>query len=139
MHIASFDDGSEASLIMFAEELRDLWENPIVVNGMKYIVALGQILMDDKGRESFCGVQGGTSKAGCNICHFESRLFVRRQVHDGIRRYLARNDPTRKKDSAKNQRYVVVRTHCSARHFMLYYVILCSNHNMSFLTFVYNS
>jgi len=108
MHIASFDDGSEASLIMFAEELRDLWDTPIVVNGKKYIVALGQILMDDKGRESFCGVQGGTSKAGCNICHFESRLFVRRQVHDGIRRYLSRNDPTRKKDSMKNQRYVVV-------------------------------
>jgi hypothetical protein len=104
MHIASFDNGSEASLIMFAEELLDLWRNPLVVNGKKYVVALGQILMDDKGRESFCGVQGGTSKAGCNVCHFESRSYPRRRVHDGIRRYLPRNDPTRRKDSTKNQR-----------------------------------
>jgi len=104
MHVASFDDGSEASLKMLAEELLDLWRNPITVNGYKHIVVLGQILMDDKGRESFCGVQGGTAGAGCNICHFEGRTFKRRQVYDGIRRYLNRNDATRKKDSTKNTR-----------------------------------
>jgi len=104
MHVASFDDGSDASLKMLAEELLDLWKNPITVNGNKHIVVLGQILMDDKGRESFCGVQGGTSGAGCNICHFEGRTFKRRQVYDGIRRYLSRNDATRRKDSGKNTR-----------------------------------
>ena len=102
--MASFDDGSDASLKMLAEELLDLWKNPITVNGNKHVVVLGQILMDDKGRESFCGVQGGTAGAGCNICHFEGRTFKRRQVHDGIRRYLSMNDATRKKDSAKNTR-----------------------------------
>jgi hypothetical protein len=52
MHIASFDDGSDASLNMFAHELLDLWQNPIVDNdGGQHIVVLGQILMDDKGRE----------------------------------------------------------------------------------------
>jgi hypothetical protein len=104
MHVASFDDGSEASLQMFADELLDLWHNPVDVDGQKNVVVLGQILMDDKGRESFCGVQGATSKAGCNICHFEGRRFKTRQVFDGIRRYLPMNDPTRNHNSAKNDR-----------------------------------
>jgi hypothetical protein len=105
MHIASFDDGSDASLTMFAHELLDLWHHPIVDNkGGKHVVVLGQILMDDKGRESFCHVQGATSTAGCNICHFPGRTFLTRQVFDGIRRYLKPNDTTRKMNSVKNQR-----------------------------------
>jgi hypothetical protein len=58
MHLASFDNGSTAALEMFAEELLDLWNNPIIIDGISHYVIIGQILMDDKGRESFCGVQG---------------------------------------------------------------------------------
>ena len=44
VHVASFDDGSEAGLKMFAEELLDLWHNPIVnVHGFKYYVVLGSV------------------------------------------------------------------------------------------------
>ena len=67
MHIASFDDGSKAACHMLANEFVDLWNKPIEVNGEKFFVVAGQIVMDGKGRESFCGVTGATSKAGC--CH----------------------------------------------------------------------
>jgi hypothetical protein len=103
MHVASFDDGSFAALKVFAQEMLDLWNEPIVIDGKRYFVVIGQILMDDKGRESFCGVQGATSKAGCNICHFEGRTFKTRQVFDGIRRYLPMHNATRKANSKKNQ------------------------------------
>jgi hypothetical protein len=102
MHVASFDDGSQAALHMFAEEMLDLWLDPSVVDGTTYRVVVGQILMDDKGRESFCGVQGATSLAGCNICHFEGRTFANRRVFDGARRYCATNDPSRLMNSNKN-------------------------------------
>lgn len=102
MHIASFDDGSQAALKVFADEALDLWKNPIVVGDNQYRVVIGQILMDDKGRESFCHVQGATSLAGCNICHFEGRTFGTRRIFDGVRRYLPLNDSRRKKDSTRN-------------------------------------
>ena len=102
MHIASFDDGSHAALHVFADELLDLWLHPVFVRGVNYRVVVGQILMDDKGREDFCGVQGATSLAGCNICHFEGRTFASRRVFDGIRRYLPCNDTRRKKGSRRN-------------------------------------
>jgi hypothetical protein len=104
IHIASFDNGSTAALEMFAEELLDLWNNPIIVDDISYHVVIGQVLMDDKGRESFCGVQGATSLAGCNLCHFEGRTFANRRVFDGARRYCKANDSTRDKDSLKNVR-----------------------------------
>jgi hypothetical protein len=104
MHLASFDNGSTAALEMFAEELLDLWNNPIIIDGISHYVVIGQILMDDKGRESFCGVQGATSLAGCNLCHFEGRTFAKRTVFDGARRYCKHNDTTRLKDSQKNVR-----------------------------------
>ena len=102
MHMAAFDDGSRAALELFAEELLDLWNNPINVDEQLYYVVLGQILMDDKGRESACGVQGATSLAGCNICHFEGRTFAKRRVFDGMRRYKPMQDKIRNKNSAKN-------------------------------------
>lgn len=107
MHIASLDNGSRAALRMFAEELLDLWQRPIHWKGKDYYVVAGQILMDGKGRESFCGVQGATSLAGCNICHYPGRTFGNRRVFDGARRYLTMQDTTRSKDSDKNRRNVM--------------------------------
>lgn len=104
MHIASFDDGSRAALEFFADEMLDLWSHPIVVDGASYYAVVGQILMDGRGRESFCGVQGAGSKAGCNLCHCPSRLFGQnRRVFDSFRRYLPRNDTFRQRDSNKSR------------------------------------
>ena len=50
MHVASFDDGSFAALNCFAQEMLDLWNDPIVIDGKGYFVVIGQILMDDKER-----------------------------------------------------------------------------------------
>jgi hypothetical protein len=38
MHVASFCEGSTASLDVFAHELLDLWNNPITVEGITYYV-----------------------------------------------------------------------------------------------------
>lgn len=104
MHMAAFDDGSLASLEMLAEEALDLWLNPIQLNGVLHYVVIGQLLIDGKGRESACHVQGATSLAGCNICHFEGRTFANRRVFDGIRRYSTMQDSCRRMDSRKNNR-----------------------------------
>ena len=105
MHVASFDKGSSAACQTFANELLDLYLNPIIDDlGKSWIVVVGQVIFDDKGRESFIGVQGGTSLAGCNICHFPGRSFSKSlRVFDGFRRYCLRNDQYRKKSSNKNR------------------------------------
>jgi len=102
MHIASFDNGSPAACQMLANELLDLWDNPIDIAGQRYVVVAGQIVMDGKGRESFCGVTGATSLAGCNLCHFEGRTFANRRVFDGVRRYLQHNDSRRRRNCSRN-------------------------------------
>ena len=57
MHVASFDDGSDAALDVFSSELKFLWENGIVVDDIKYYICCPQIVMDGRGREKFCKVQ----------------------------------------------------------------------------------
>jgi hypothetical protein len=57
MHVASFDNGSDAGIEVFTNELVYLWENGIVVNECKYYVCCPQIVMDGRGREKFCNVQ----------------------------------------------------------------------------------
>jgi hypothetical protein len=57
MHVASFDDGSDAALVLFAEEMLYLWEHGIEVDGTTYYVCCPQIIMDGRGREKFCKCQ----------------------------------------------------------------------------------
>ena len=57
MHVASFDNGSDAGLEVFTNEMFFLWENGLYVDGCKYYVCCPQIVMDGRGREKFCNVQ----------------------------------------------------------------------------------
>ena len=72
LHVASFDNGNRASLDMFASELKNLYENPIIVNGIKYYVMVFQIIMDGPGRNKFCKLLGPHAlNGGCNLCEFK--------------------------------------------------------------------
>ena len=57
MHVASFDNGSDAGLEVFSNELLKLWEKGFIVNECKYYVCCPQIIMDGREREKFCNVQ----------------------------------------------------------------------------------
>ena len=57
MHVASFDNGSDAGLEVFTNELLHLWSDGFTVNNTKYYVCCPQIIMDGRGREKFCNVQ----------------------------------------------------------------------------------
>jgi len=76
MHVSSFCEGSTASLDIFAKELKELWEHPIVVDGVKYYVMVSQVLMDGPGRSKYCKCQTTTGHAGCNICSVTGILLV---------------------------------------------------------------
>lgn len=132
MHVGSFCEGSTASLDIFAKELKELWEYPIIVDGVAHYVMVSQVLMDGPGRSKYCKCQTTTAHAGCNICSvtgillmylttpdfsfpFNNMLFYllgrefglkkngRRTVYDSFRSYLDAKDPRRKKDSEHNQ------------------------------------
>ena len=68
MHVATFCKGSTASLDIFSQELLDLWNHPIEVDGKMYYVMVSQIVMDGPGRLKYCKCQGTTALAGCNLC-----------------------------------------------------------------------
>ena len=57
MHVASFDDGSDAAAELFARELLHLWEVGFWVDGLKYYACCPQVVMVGRGREKFCKVQ----------------------------------------------------------------------------------
>lgn len=40
MHVATLDSGNDGALQLFADELLDLWENPIIIDNIKFRVAL---------------------------------------------------------------------------------------------------
>ena len=76
LHVASFDNGQDCSLDLFASELKSLYENPIRYEGKSYYVLVTQILMDGPGRNSFCKVLGPKAFAGgCNICDFKGIYY----------------------------------------------------------------
>lgn len=98
LHVASFCHGIAASQTMLAEELLDLWNNPIVVDDDRYYVVVSQILMDGPGRTKYTKCRSTTSFQGCNICCLPARGFgLGRSVYDGIRRYLPMDSTGRKK------------------------------------------
>jgi hypothetical protein len=56
--------GFDASLDLFAEELLDLWENPIVHEGVEYKVALIASIWDGKRYEKVTHTRGGSLHSG---------------------------------------------------------------------------
>ena len=57
LHVASFDDGSNAATEVFANELLHLWNVGIHLHNKTYYVCCPQIIMDGRGREKFMNVQ----------------------------------------------------------------------------------
>jgi hypothetical protein len=103
LHVATMCNEAMASQKVFAEEMLDLWMDPIECNGVSYYCVVTQILMDGPGRQKYCRVRSTTSFDGCNICDFPAREFGQgRRVYDGFRRYLRRNHPRRSLKSKKN-------------------------------------
>jgi hypothetical protein len=97
LHVASFCNGAEASQQVLAEELLDLWENPIEVDGDRYYVVVAQILMDGPGRSKYTKCRPTTSFDGCNICCLPGRRFGQgRTIYDSFRRYLPPNAISRR-------------------------------------------
>jgi hypothetical protein len=102
LHVASFCDGAVASQKVFADELLDLWRNPISIGKKTYYVVVSQILMDGPGCTKYTRTRSTNSHEGCNICQHPARTFGKRRVYDGFRSYSAINDPRRKKKSKHN-------------------------------------
>ncbi len=75
LHCASFDDGSEASVSLFCDELIHLWNNPIVVGSQQYKVCLISAVFDGPAYQKFTKTQGSQALAGCNKCHFPGISF----------------------------------------------------------------
>ncbi len=82
---------------LFAEELLDLWENPIVHEGVEYKVALIAGIWDGKGYEKVTHTRGGSSHSGCNKCDFHGVTFGKTVVFPFYSRYLNMQDPRRRK------------------------------------------
>ena len=76
LHVASYCQGYNVATEMFANEMLDLWHNPIVVDEVKYTVVVSQIVMDGPARTKFTKCQKtATSLHGCNLCDFGGRSF----------------------------------------------------------------
>jgi hypothetical protein len=96
LHVASFCNGCDASQKVLGEELLNLYDNPIVVDGVRYYVMVAQILMDGPGRTAFCKCRSTTSHDGCPLCDVNARSFGKgRRVYDSFRRYLPADDLAR--------------------------------------------
>ena len=76
LHVMAFDNGSDAALDKCAEELQDLFLNPIISRGIRFYVIISQILMDGQGRNKYCKLEGQRGfSGGCHVCDFKGRAF----------------------------------------------------------------
>lgn len=98
LHLASFDTGSEAALILFARELLDLWENPIICTKThkKYRLAMLQIIADGPGLCKVTKTTGCACLYGCNLCDFNGITYANGVYADAYRRYLPPRHPLRR-------------------------------------------
>jgi hypothetical protein len=102
MHVASFCDGGMASQRVLADELLDLWHNPICVDNVNYYVVVSQTLFDGPGRSSYMQLRATTSFDGCGLCDVDSRPFGKRRAYDSFRRYTKPKDTRRQKGGVAN-------------------------------------
>lgn len=105
MHLASFDTGSEAALILFARELKDLWDHPIVCKrtNVRYRLFLLQILADGPGLCKITKTTGCAGYHGCNICDFGAERFAGGMYMPAYRRYLDDGHPMRRNTAASTR------------------------------------
>ena len=106
LHVLGFDLGSTACINKCAEELLQLFNKPIEMYGYKFYVMITQIIMDGKGRESYCRLQSQRGFAGgCHVCDFKGRAFGnKRTVYDGYRRYTASGRGADERRTARSDR-----------------------------------
>jgi len=89
--------GYNASQILLAQELLDLWNHGIVVGSTTWRVALVNGVWDGKGFEKATFTQGGASYSGCNACNFPGVRFGRTMVYPWYASYLNIDDKRRSK------------------------------------------
>ncbi len=89
--------GCDATLELFAEELRQLWRTGIKINDKVYRVAIVNGIFDGRGFEQVTKTQGGGSNAGCNTCDFQGVSFGKSVTYPFYSRYLPINDLRRLK------------------------------------------
>jgi hypothetical protein len=107
MHLASFDTGSDAALILFARELLDLWENPIICQKTrkKYRLCMLQILADGPGLCKVTKTTGCSCLHGCNLCDFPGMKYANGIYADAYRRYLPPTHPFRRRRNVGNLQF----------------------------------
>ena len=70
LHIVTLCTGTEASLRIMVQELKLLWVHGLLVDGIKWKVAMISGVWDGKGYEGVTRTQGSNSLFGCNVCRF---------------------------------------------------------------------
>jgi hypothetical protein len=101
LHLASFDTGSEAALILFSRDLEDLWQHPIQCSRTRklYRVVLMQLLADGPGLCKITHTTGASAYHGCNLCDFSGERFGKGICFDRYRRYLNMTHPYRRNNN----------------------------------------
>jgi hypothetical protein len=87
--------GSNVTLEIFAEELKELWSPGILIDGITYRIGLVNGIWDGRGFEQVTKTQGGGSLAGCNACQFPGFRFANTSVYPFYSRYLPADDTRR--------------------------------------------
>ena len=92
---ALFILGSNVTLQIFAEELKQLWSTGIRIGEVQYRVGLVNGIWDGKGFEQVTKTQGGGSHKGCNACDFPGTTFAHTVCYPFYSKFLPTHDPRR--------------------------------------------
>ena len=79
------------------EELNLLWSEGIIVNGVRWRIAIINGIWDGKGYEQVTKTMGSNSQHGCNVCDFHGIYFGNTQKYPFYYRYTSLNDSRRLK------------------------------------------
>ena len=79
------------------EEFKLLWSEGILVDGVRWRVAIINGIWDGKGYEQVTKTMGSNSQHGCNVCDFHGIYFGNTQKYPFYYRYTTLNDPRRLK------------------------------------------
>ena len=95
INVSFFTVGADCSQAIFANELLDLWNIGIELNGIRWRVAVVNGVWDGKGLEKVTFTQGSGALTGCNLCKFLGIRFAGASVYPFYSSYLDMNDPRR--------------------------------------------
>ncbi len=87
--------GSNVTLEIFAEELKQLWSSGIQIGDVTYRIGLVNGIWDGRGFEQVTKTQGGGSHKGCNACDFPGTSFAHTVCYPFYSRFLTPEDPRR--------------------------------------------